>query len=77
MGVPEAIADEETGLLVPPNDADAVAEAVLRLLRDDGERERMGAAARRRVETMGTWEDRAMQYQQLIRELTANRGKRK
>ena len=77
MGVPEAIADKETGLLVPPNDADAVAEAVLRLLRDDGERERMGAAARRRVETMGTWEDRAMQYQQLIRELTANRGRRK
>ena len=77
MGVPEAIAHGETGLLVPPNDADAVAEAVLRLLRDDGERARMGAAARRRVESMGTWEDRAKQYQQLIRELTPNRGRRK
>ncbi len=74
MGVPEAIAHEETGLLVPPNDPDAVADAILRLLRDDGERARMGAAARRRVETMGTWEDRARQYQQLIGELVSRRG---
>ena len=75
MGVPEAISYEETGLLVPPNDADAVAEAVLRLLRDDGERGRMGAAARKRVEAMGTWEDRARQYQQLIEGLTRKRGR--
>ncbi len=77
MGVPEAIAHEETGLLVPPNDADAVAEAILRLLRNDTERARMGAAARQRVESMGTWEDRAREYQQLIGELTAKRGRRK
>ena len=77
MGVPEAIAHGETGLLVPPNDADAVAEAVLRLLRNDEERARMGAAARKRVESMGTWEDRAKQYQQLIGELMAKRRRRK
>ncbi len=75
MGVPEAIAHEETGLLVPPNDADAVAEAILRLLRDDGERARMGAAARKRVESMGTWEDRARQYRELIGGLISKRGK--
>ena len=75
MGVPEAIAHGETGLLVPPNDADAVTEAILRLLRDDAERARMGAAARKRVESMGTWEDRARQYQQLIKELVSKRGK--
>jgi len=76
MGVPEAIAHEETGLLVPPNDADAVADAVLRLLRDDDERSRMGSAARKLVESMGTWEDRAKQFQQLMKELTRKRGKR-
>ena len=75
MGVPEAIAHGETGLLVPPNDADAVAEAILRLLRDDAERARMGAAARRRVESMGTWEDRARQYQQLIGDLVSKHRK--
>ncbi len=75
MGVPEAIAHEETGLLAPPNDADAVADAMLRLLRDDGGRARMGAAARKRVEAMGTWEDRARQYQQLIGELVSKRGR--
>lgn len=32
--VPEVLRDGETALLVPPRDADAIAEAVLRLLRD-------------------------------------------
>jgi polysaccharide biosynthesis protein PelF len=46
-GVAEAVAD--VGLVVPPRDPDAMAEACLRLLRDDLLRHRMGAAARRRA----------------------------
>ena len=69
MGVPEAVAHGETGLLVPPADADAVAGAVLRLLRDENERARMGENGRRRVESMSSWRESARQYQQLIREL--------
>jgi len=45
-GVPEAVRDRETGLLVPPCDARAVADAVTRLLDDAPRRARMGAAAR-------------------------------
>jgi phosphatidylinositol alpha-1,6-mannosyltransferase len=45
-GVPEAVRDRETGLLVPPCDAGAVAGAVTRLLDDAPRRARMGAAAR-------------------------------
>lgn len=47
-GTGEALADGETGLLVPPGDPAALAGGVIRLLRDRGERERMGAAGRAR-----------------------------
>ncbi len=46
----------ETGLLVEPNNPDALVEAIRRLL-DDGElRERLGAAGRERVMQRFTWE---------------------
>ncbi len=48
-GIPDLIQDGVTGLLVPPRDSAAIATAVVRLLRDAGERQRLGAAARRAV----------------------------
>jgi len=48
-GNPEAIARDETGLLVPPRDADALSAAVLSLLRDQPRRQAMGEKARQRV----------------------------
>jgi len=46
-GTPEAIADGETGLLVPPGDPAALARAVRRLADDDGLRLRLGERAAR------------------------------
>ncbi len=48
-GVPEVVADGETGLLVPDGDDAALAGAVSRLLSDESVRARMAAAARARV----------------------------
>ncbi|MEH3053613.1 MAG: glycosyltransferase [Patulibacter minatonensis] len=43
-GLPEAVVDGETGLLVPPDDPAALAAALARLLDDDALRERLGIA---------------------------------
>ncbi|HET7485759.1 MAG TPA: glycosyltransferase [Solirubrobacterales bacterium] len=48
-GVREVVVEEETGMLVPPGDAAALAAAILRLAADAGLRERYGLAARRRA----------------------------
>ncbi|MEM8599754.1 MAG: glycosyltransferase family 4 protein [Bacteroidota bacterium] len=55
-GIPDAIVDGETGLLVPPDDADALATALRRLLGDPALRERLGASGRARVLNRFTWD---------------------
>jgi glycosyltransferase involved in cell wall biosynthesis/GT2 family glycosyltransferase len=44
-GVPEVVADGETGLLVPPDDAGALSAAIIRMLSDKELRARMANAA--------------------------------
>jgi glycosyltransferase involved in cell wall biosynthesis len=48
-GIPELVRDGETGLLVPPRDAAALAAAVSRLLDDADLRRRLVASAAARV----------------------------
>ena len=48
-GVPEIITNEVSGLLVPPNDPQALSAAILRLLRDDELRQRLAAAGQESV----------------------------
>lgn len=50
--IPEVIAEGETGLLVPPGDSMALAEAVRQLLRDTPLRQHMGLLGRDRLETV-------------------------
>jgi glycosyltransferase involved in cell wall biosynthesis len=49
-GIPEAVEDGVTGLLVPPRDPAALSQALIRVLSDAPRREAMGAAGRRRFE---------------------------
>jgi glycosyltransferase involved in cell wall biosynthesis len=48
-GLAEVVEDGRSGLLVPPGDEEALAGALLRVLRDRGEAERLGAAGRARA----------------------------
>ncbi len=48
-GTVDAVIDGETGVLVPKGDAGALAEALVRLLGDEGLRARMGAVGRERT----------------------------
>jgi glycosyltransferase involved in cell wall biosynthesis len=47
-GIPEAVEDGVTGRVVPPRDPEALAAALVEVLRDPARRESMGAAGRRR-----------------------------
>jgi len=49
-GIPELVHDGENGLLVAPRDGAALAQALARLLADEGLRSRLGASARKTVE---------------------------
>jgi glycosyltransferase involved in cell wall biosynthesis len=55
-GTPDLVADGETGILVEPRDAGAIAGALLRLLREPELADRMGRAGRQRVERELTWD---------------------
>ncbi|MBA4135721.1 MAG: glycosyltransferase family 1 protein [Opitutus sp.] len=57
-GVPEAVLDGETGLLVPPEDPAALAAAFARLIGDPELRQRLGAAGRARA-LRHTWDHAA------------------
>jgi L-malate glycosyltransferase len=48
-GIPEVVVDGETGLLVPPRDAESLAAAILDMLRNGATRQRMADAGFARV----------------------------
>jgi glycosyltransferase involved in cell wall biosynthesis len=53
---PATIVDDgETGLLVPPDDEDAMVEALVRMVNEPGERARMGAVAYERSRSRYSW----------------------
>ena len=65
--VPELITDDVNGRVVPCDDASALAEAIIELLKDDLKRNRLGASLRDRVSAEFTWEAACKKYLQLLR----------
>jgi glycosyltransferase involved in cell wall biosynthesis len=57
-GMPEVVVDQETGLLVPKEDAQSLAAAIITLLEDPPRARQMGEAGRRRVERLFSLERR-------------------
>lgn len=67
QSIPEAVEDGITGLLVPPEDGDALARAIAELLHDPSRREEMGRRGRARALERFTSATMARAYEALYR----------
>ena len=63
-GIPLAVADGRTGLLVPEKDPEALLEALGRLLANPGEARAMGERGRAKAEAELTWDAVAARYRE-------------
>jgi len=72
-GLLDIVADGETGILVPPGDAEALADAIVALARDPELAARMGVEGRRRAEAQFSEERSVERIEQLYREALAAR----
>jgi alpha-maltose-1-phosphate synthase len=70
-GIPEVVADGETGLLVPPDEPEALAESITALTRDRDRAKGMGAAGRQRAQSQFDWGKIAEQTAELYRSVVA------
>ena len=70
-GLPEAVANGETGLVVPRRDPEALAEGLRRLAVHPRERQRLGDAGRRRVRQQFAPDALARQYEDLYHRILA------
>lgn len=76
-GVPDIVADGETGLLPPPGDAAAFAGAIRRLAGDRGLLARMGEAAARRVRAENDIAVAAPRLDAILHEATSEHARRR
>ena len=54
--IPEVVEDGVTGFIVPPRDSDALADAVIKILKDDNLRKQMGENAYRKMKEELSWD---------------------
>jgi glycosyltransferase involved in cell wall biosynthesis len=74
-GHPELIVEGETGLLVPPRNPDALAQAILRMLENPTRAKAMARAGRKRVEAQFSMAQKIQRTEALYRRLLAERGR--
>jgi starch synthase len=72
-GIPEYVAEGETGLLVPPGDSAALVGAVLELLADPALMARLGTGGRKRVARLFDSERTDARLECLFREVALRR----
>lgn len=73
-GASELVTDGETGLLVPPADAGAVARRLAPLLEDRDRLASLGRAATHRYEVHPTWDESMAAVRELVATVAAGRG---
>ena len=66
-GVPDAVQDGRTGLLVNPDDSEAVAAAIVKVLREPGVAKTMGENGRKWVESEMNWTRAADEFEQAMK----------
>ncbi|MGV0787827.1 glycosyltransferase [Mycolicibacterium sp. XJ2] len=64
--IPTAVDDGVSGLLVPPEDPEALADALIRLLSDPAEAGRMGDAGAQALSTRASWDEVAARFLQAL-----------
>jgi glycosyltransferase involved in cell wall biosynthesis len=69
-GIPDAVRDGATGLLVPPSDPPALAAGLTRLIEDPALRARLGAAGREYVAKQYDWQENARQMERIYESMT-------
>jgi glycosyltransferase involved in cell wall biosynthesis len=72
-GIPEAIVEGETGLLVPPGDSEAIVAAIKKLLGHNAIALRMGEAGRRRVEQFFSLQREVASFDRLYQKLLSEK----
>ena len=72
-GIPEMIVNDETGILVPPNDPETLAKAILGLINQPDKIKEMGIKARERIKTKFTIEKNVLMVRNLYQELLKKR----
>ncbi|MCE9615150.1 MAG: glycosyltransferase family 4 protein [Lentisphaerae bacterium] len=72
-GLMYSVVPEETGVLVPPDNPEALANALVRLVRDEALRLRLGDAARKRMQTAFTPDSMVNAYHALYQSLLTPR----
>lgn len=70
-GIPEVVQDNDSALLVPAGNSEAVALGVERLLQDEPLRQRLGQAARERALELFSPQNIVPQYESLYRQVLA------
>jgi phosphatidylinositol alpha-1,6-mannosyltransferase len=65
-GIPDAVEDGKSGVLVEPGDYDGMSRAIVDLLGDDRKRSAMGEYARARVEENFNWKIIARKYEEVL-----------
>ena len=70
-GTPEAVIDGKTGYLVPSQNPEALAKALINLLEDEDLLEKMGREGRRRMETHFSLEGQINKFEALYEQLLA------
>lgn len=75
-GISDAVVDGATGLIVPPEDPEAIAEAIVRLLQNPTLAHKLGCQGRQRVLNLFQWEESARRLSEYLAKCSSTRRTR-